>query len=70
MVATDLAPGPSSRSASAPLNVTILDRNDNQPRFLQRQQSVKVVDNIPYHPDPSPIAQVKSNVFLTNVWRK
>ena len=57
-VATDSAPSGSARSSSVPVNITILDRNDNQPRFVQREYFVRVIDNIPHYPNPSAIAQV------------
>ena len=58
MVASDSAPIVSKRSSTIPVKIDILDENDNPPRFTQAEYSVVIVDNIPYHPDPSPIVQV------------
>lgn len=58
VVASDLAPTGSRRSSIVPVNITILDVNDNQPNFIQRDYEVTIVDNIPFYPEPSPIAQV------------
>ncbi len=58
VVASDSAPPGSEKSATVPINITILDRNDNAPKFVQKEYAVTIVDNIPYYPDPSPIAQV------------
>lgn len=58
MVASDSAPIGSKRSSTIPVKIDILDENDNPPRFTQAEYSVVIVDNIPYHPDPSPIVQV------------
>ncbi len=57
-MATDSAPAGTARFSTVPINVTVVDRNDNQPRFLEHEYSVSVVDNIPHYPDPSAIAQV------------
>ena len=47
-----------SKSTSVPLNITILDENDNAPRFIKKVYTATIVDNIPYYPDPSPIIQL------------
>ena len=65
VVATDSAPRGSQRSSTVPVNITILDVNDNQPMFIQHDYSVTIVDNIPYYPEPSPITQVSAMDFDT-----
>ena len=56
IVAKDVAPN--SRTTSVSLNITILDENDNPPRFIKKVYAATIVDNIPYYPDPSPIIQL------------
>jgi hypothetical protein len=56
VVAKDSAPN--SRSTTVPLNITILDENDNPPKFIKRIYAATIVDNIPYYPEPSPIVQL------------
>jgi hypothetical protein len=58
VVAADSAQLGFQRSTTVPVNITILDENDNPPRFIQRDYSVTIVDNIPYYPEPSPITQL------------
>ena len=58
VVAVDSAPSESKKSSTVPVNITITDVNDNPPRFLQKQYSATIVDNIPFYPEASPIAQV------------
>ena len=58
VVAVDSAPAESKKSSTVPVNITITDTNDNPPRFLQKQYSATIVDNIPFYPEASPIAQV------------
>ena len=58
VVAVDSAPSESKKSSTVPVNITITDTNDNPPRFLQKQYSATIVDNIPFYPEASPIAQV------------
>ena len=57
-VASDYAPFGAVKSSTVPINITILDVNDNQPSFVQHDFVATIVDNIPYYPDPSPIVQV------------
>ena len=57
-VASDYAPFGAIKSSTIPINITILDVNDNQPMFVQHDFFATIVDNIPYYPDPSPIVQV------------
>ena len=57
-VASDYAPFGGVKSSTVPINITILDVNDNQPVFVQHDFFATIVDNIPYYPDPSPIVQV------------
>ena len=58
VVASDSAPLGSRKSSTVPVNITVLDENDNRPLFVQHDYSATVVDNIPFYPDPSPIVQV------------
>jgi len=58
VVAVDSAPSESKKSSTVPVNITISDANDNPPRFLQKDYSATIVDNIPFYPEASPIAQV------------
>jgi len=58
VVAVDSAPSESRKSSTVPVNITITDANDNPPRFLQKDYSATIVDNIPFYPEASPIAQV------------
>ena len=58
VVAADSAPFGFQRSSTVPVNVTIVDANDNPPVFTQRNYEVVIVDNIPYYPEPSPITQL------------
>ena len=58
VVAVDSAPSESKKSSTVPVNITISDVNDNPPRFLQKDYSATIVDNIPFYPEASPIAQV------------
>ena len=58
VVAVDSAPSESKKSSTVPVNITITDVNDNPPRFLNKQYSATIVDNIPFYPEASPIAQV------------
>jgi hypothetical protein len=60
VVAVDSAPSESQKSSTVPVNITITDVNDNPPRFLQKLYSATIVDNIPYYPEASPIAQVSA----------
>lgn len=46
-----------TKSTSVSLNITILDQNDNQPRFIKKVYAAKIIDNIPWSP-PSPIIQL------------
>ena len=65
VVASDSASDEGSRrSTTVPVNISIVDVNDNPPRFVQRDYSVKIIDNIPYYPEPSPIVQVRRVVFF------
>ena len=57
-VASDYAQFGAVKSSTIPINITILDVNDNQPSFEQHDFFATIVDNIPYYPDPSPIVQV------------
>ena len=58
VVAADSAPFGFQRSSTVPVNITILDVNDNPPVFTQRNYEVVIIDNIPYFPEPSPITQL------------
>jgi hypothetical protein len=62
VVASDGAPAGSHRSATVPVNVTLLDVNDNQPVFAEQQQAteITIIDNIVFDPEPSPIVQVRA----------
>jgi hypothetical protein len=57
-VASDYAQFGAVKSSTIPINITILDVNDNQPSFEQHDFFATIVDTIPYYPDPSPIVQV------------
>ena len=61
VVAVDSAPSESKKSSTVPINITITDVNDNPPRFLQKRYSATIVDNIPFFPEASPIAQVSAS---------
>jgi len=58
VVAVDSAPSESKKSSTVPVNITITDVNDNHPFFIQKEYRATIVDNIPYYPEASPIAQV------------
>ena len=60
VVAVDSAPGETKKSATIPVNITVTDENDNQPRFLQKDYMATIVDNIPFYPEASPIVQVSA----------
>ena len=75
VVASDSASDEGSRrSTTVRVNISIVDVNDNPPRFVQRDYSVKIIDNIPYYPEPSPIVQVRSRrvtrvvFFITGIY--
>ena len=46
-----------TKSTSVSLNITILDQNDNKPRFIKKVYAAKIIDNIPWNP-ASPIIQL------------
>ena len=58
VVAVDSAPSESKKSSTIPVNITITDVNDNQPKFVQKKYTATIVDNIPHFPEASPIVQV------------
>ena len=60
VVAVDLAPADTRKSSTVPVNITITDENDNLPRFVQKEYSATIVDNIPFYPEASPIVQVSA----------
>ena len=61
VVAVDSAPAESKKSSTIPVNITVTDVNDNQPRFVQRDYMATIVDNIPFFPEASPIVQVSAS---------
>merc|ERR1719195_1728498 len=61
VVAVDSAPAESKKSSTIPVNITVTDVNDNQPRFIQRDYMATIVDNIPFFPEASPIVQVSAS---------
>ncbi|XP_063930740.1 cadherin-87A isoform X2 [Zophobas morio] len=59
VVASDGAPNNVKRSATVPVNVKILDVNDNKPKFNQSEYNVTVIENVRLNP-PVPLLQVNA----------
>lgn len=59
VVASDGAPKNVKRSATVPVNVEILDVNDNKPKFNQSEYNVTVIENVRLNP-PVPLLQVNA----------
>ncbi|XP_050101039.1 cadherin-87A isoform X1 [Anopheles aquasalis] len=60
-IATDRAPEVAARrSTTVPVQITILDVNDNEPQFLQRIYHATVAENAALHP-PAAILQVSAS---------
>lgn len=57
VVASDGAPGNLKRSITVPVNINIMDVNDNAPHFNQSVYNVSVTENVRLNP-PVPILQV------------
>ncbi|XP_043212632.1 cadherin-87A-like, partial [Amphibalanus amphitrite] len=57
VTAFDMGPDQGRRSASALVNITVLDINDQKPQFNRPVYSASIVEDIPLSP-PSPILQV------------
>lgn len=59
VVASDGAPANLKRSVTVPVNVKILDVNDNSPKFNQSEYNVTVIENVRLNP-PVPLLQVNA----------
>ncbi|XP_052863844.1 cadherin-87A [Anopheles cruzii] len=59
-IATDRAPDAARRSTTVPVQITILDENDNEPRFSQQIYIASVAENAALHP-PAAILQVSAS---------
>lgn len=59
VVASDGAPANLKRSVTVPVNVKILDVNDNSPKFNQSEYNVTVIENVRLNP-PLPLLQVNA----------
>ncbi|KAK9728307.1 Cadherin domain [Popillia japonica] len=60
IVAMDGAAGNLKRSSSVPININILDINDNAPKFNQSVYNASVIENVRLNP-PMPIVQVHAD---------
>jgi hypothetical protein len=59
VVASDGAPHNFKRSVTVPVNIKILDVNDNAPKFNQSEYNVTVIENVRLNP-PVPLLQVNA----------
>ncbi|EEZ99177.2 cadherin 23 [Tribolium castaneum] len=59
VVASDGAPHGFKRSVTVPVNINILDVNDNAPKFNQSEYNVTVIENVRLNP-PQPLLQVNA----------
>ncbi|XP_058058428.1 cadherin-87A [Anopheles bellator] len=59
-IATDRAPDAARRSTTVPVQITILDENDNEPHFSQQIYIASVAENAALHP-PAAILQVSAS---------
>ncbi|XP_075145328.1 cadherin 87A [Haematobia irritans] len=59
VVAKDKAPNPVSKSTSAAIHLNVLDVNDNDPEFTQKEYTSTVAENAALNP-PAAILQVKA----------
>lgn len=59
VIASDGAPHNFKRSVTVPVNINILDVNDNAPKFNQSEYNVTVIENVRLNP-PQPLLQVNA----------
>lgn len=59
VMASDGAPPDSRRTVAVPIHISVLDENDNPPKFYRRALDIQIDENLSVTP-PAPITQVRA----------